>query len=60
MNKKDREIVVKNGLLYYKGEAKSIDLPEADRLARARGFSYAEQLVRCLEKEKNKMRGDND
>jgi hypothetical protein len=40
------KITTKNGLLYRDGRL--ITLPEADRLARANGYSYAESLVNAL------------
>ncbi len=51
------EITTKNGLLYRDG--KMIDLPEADKVAREHGYSFAEQLVKALEpkKEKEKPNG---
>ena len=41
-------ITAKDGLLYRDG--KVVELPEADRLAQERGYPYAEQLVKALEK----------
>jgi len=42
-------ITTKNGLLYRNGEF--INLPEADWLAEALGYVYAERLVKELEKQ---------
>ena len=43
----DNHITTKDGLLYRNG--KIIELPEADRVARQRGFTYAEHLIKHLE-----------
>lgn len=43
----------KNGLLYYPG-GRELTVEEADYEARERGFAYAEQLVKTLEKSKPK------
>ena len=43
---KSPEITAKKGLLWRNG--KVIPLPEADMIARSRGFQYAEQLVATL------------
>lgn len=39
-----------NGLLYCDGQ--SVQLPEADRIARQYGFMYVEQMVKHLEEVK--------
>ncbi len=52
------EITTKNGLLYRDG--KMIGLPEADRVAREHGYSYAEQLVRALVSAKKKEAKNGD
>ena len=49
-NHKTGTITVKDGLLWRNGEY--IKLPEADIIARQRGFAYAEQLVNDLENKK--------
>jgi len=52
MNQEERcpecpAVTASKGLLWRNGEV--IPLPEADRVARAHGYQYAEQLVRALE-----------
>jgi hypothetical protein len=43
----EQKPTTKGGLLYL--DNKIVGLPMADRLARAYGFVYAEQLVKALE-----------
>jgi hypothetical protein len=46
MTEENESIIAKYGLLWRNG--KIIGLPEADIIARERGFNYAEELVKHL------------